>query len=381
GSGVPKPDFLMIPCAKFRGCLLAALAGDCLGAQFEFSPRRSSFRTVWLAFDANMRERRRWPLVYTDDTALTRAVCESLVDCRGRVEPASLARSLTDAYFKATDRGYGAAAGGVFEDLRDANFADPFGPAAALFEGRGSYGNGGAMRAAPLGLIGAAAAAAPNAEEVHLATRVTHSNALALAGARLMAAAVRLALRFDGVDVDRLYDSLAAEAAAADTACGLHEGEASSYTSSMRQVKEFLGKHPASSAVDEEARAVAGALGTEVTALRSVPTAIYCALRTLRPSHRVHPLISEWQPPGNQNPSIDEALSIEQRQQQQRLLDCLTFAVSLGGDTDTIASMAGAIVGAALGADALPASLMLACEASDAVDSLATRLHRVAYSS
>uniref|UniRef100_A0A1I8IJ98 ADP-ribosylhydrolase ARH3 n=1 Tax=Macrostomum lignano TaxID=282301 RepID=A0A1I8IJ98_9PLAT len=367
----------MIPCAKFRGCLLAALAGDCLGAQFEFSPRRSSFRTVWLAFDANMRERRRcrrWPLVYTDDTALTRAVCESLVDCRGRVEPASLARSLTDAYFKATDRGYGAAAGGVFKDLRDANFADPFGPAAALFEGRGSYGNGGAMRAAPLGLIGAAAAAAPNAEEVHLATRVTHSNALALAGARLMAGPCDWRCASTA-------STWTAEAAAADTACGLHEGEASSYTSAMRQVKEFLGKHPASSAVDEEARAVAGALGTEVTALRSVPTAIYCALRTLRPSHRVHPLISEWQPPGNQNPSIDEALSIEQRQQQQRLLDCLTFAVSLGGDTDTIASMAGAIVGAALGADALPASLMLACEASDAVDSLATRLHRVAYSS
>uniref|UniRef100_A0A1I8FBP4 ADP-ribosylhydrolase ARH3 n=1 Tax=Macrostomum lignano TaxID=282301 RepID=A0A1I8FBP4_9PLAT len=315
----------------FRGCLLAALAGDCLGAQFEFlssavqlphclaGVRRQHARAAPLAAGVHRRHG-------ADKGRLRVARRLPAVALNRRRWPRSLTTPTLRPPTVATARPLAAS----LKTFENANFADPFGPAAALFEGR-AMATGGAMRAAPLGLIGAAAAAAPNAEEVHLATRVTHSNALALAGARLMAAAVRLALRFDGVDVDRLYDSLAAEAAAADTACGLHEGEASSYTSSMRQVKEFLGKHPASSAVDEEARA---------------------------------------------NPSIDEALSIEQRQQQQqRLLDCLTFAVSLGGDTDTIASMAGAIVGAALGADALPASLMLACEASDAVDSLATRLH------
>lgn len=41
----------------------------------------------------------------------------------------------------------------VFHALKKGNFEDPFGPAKSQFEGTGSYGNGGAMRVAPVALF------------------------------------------------------------------------------------------------------------------------------------------------------------------------------------------------------------------------------------
>jgi ADP-ribosylglycohydrolase len=45
--------------------------------------------------------------------------------------------------------------------------------------------------------------------------------------------------------------------------------------------------------------------------------------------------------------------------------DCLLYAIRAGGDTDTIASMAGALSGAYLGEDAIPSSWKLRMEAAD----------------
>jgi hypothetical protein len=49
--------------------------------------------------------------------------------------------------------GYGVHVVQVFRKLRAQNFEDPFGPAKQQFNGEGSYGNGGAMRVAPLALF------------------------------------------------------------------------------------------------------------------------------------------------------------------------------------------------------------------------------------
>ena len=55
-------------------------------------------------------------------------------------------------YFSDPRRGYGQVVN-VFHKLRAQNFGDPFGPAKEQFGGSGSYGNGGAMRVAPLALF------------------------------------------------------------------------------------------------------------------------------------------------------------------------------------------------------------------------------------
>jgi len=56
-------------------------------------------------------------------------------------------------YFSDPRRGYGQHVVQVFHKLRAQNFEDPFGPAKEQFDGLGSYGNGGAMRVAPLALF------------------------------------------------------------------------------------------------------------------------------------------------------------------------------------------------------------------------------------
>lgn len=52
----------------------------------------------------------------------------------------------------------------------------------------------------------------------------------------------------------------------------------------------------------------------------------------------------------------------------------IQYAVSLGGDTDTIASMAGAIAGAYYGIDVIHKNLQQLAEGSDMINELAIRL-------
>jgi poly(ADP-ribose) glycohydrolase ARH3 len=49
--------------------------------------------------------------------------------------------------------GYGGHIVNIFHKLREQKFKDPFGPAKEQFGGQGSYGNGGAMRVAPVALF------------------------------------------------------------------------------------------------------------------------------------------------------------------------------------------------------------------------------------
>lgn len=81
-----------------------------------------------------------------------------------------------------------------------------------------------------------------------------------------------------------------------------------------------------------------GRLGTGIEAHEAVPTAIYCFL--------CHP---------------------------DSFRDTIRLAISLGGDTDTIAAMAGAIAGACLGERAIPVPWVDRTEAGPTVRHLADR--------
>ena len=50
---------------------------------------------------------------------------------------------------KEPNRGYGGNVVTVFESLKQENCQNPYGPAERQFDGKGSYGNGGAMRISP----------------------------------------------------------------------------------------------------------------------------------------------------------------------------------------------------------------------------------------
>ena len=84
---------------------------------------------------------------WTDDTEMAMSVASVLMD-RGVVDQSVLASRFAE-YFDST-RGYGSAM--LFELLPKLQHGADWRQAApALFEGRGSYGNGAAMRVAPLG--------------------------------------------------------------------------------------------------------------------------------------------------------------------------------------------------------------------------------------
>ena len=129
-------------------------------------------------------------LKYTDDTAMARQVALSLIDKKG-LDITDMAKRFVDENTNEPWRGYGQSVGEVFRKLSKTNFASEetvFRPAAEQFDGSGSYGNGAAMRAHPVGLFG------KNQTEVEeIATkqaRLTHSNDEGVVGSILQATGI-----------------------------------------------------------------------------------------------------------------------------------------------------------------------------------------------
>lgn len=275
---------------RFRGALLGVALGDALGAGFE-----GSFSVPVDEFTRRASGR----LTYTDDTHMTIGVAESLVD-QGGFDGAAMASRFAADYTAESWRGYGPGPPQVFALLgRGVHWNEAAG---RLFGGSGSFGNGAAMRAAPAGLFGF-----PDPDRAGEIARaqaaITHAHPLGTEGAALQATAVCLVLgtpRGGPMDTGRLLDDLRNH---------LREPV---YLDKLDTIEALLGGQRGRQEVVEE-------LGNGIEAPRSVPTALYCFLR--------HP------------DSFEEAVR---------------FAVGLGGDTDTIASMAGALTGAWVGERGIP---------------------------
>lgn len=116
------------------------------------------------------------------------------------------------------------------------------------------------------------------------------------------------------------------------------------YTKQLDAMRKLLNKKFPPS--DDE---VVNVLGHSVNALYSVPTALYCFLRTSQSNH-------------------GDALFRE----------TLEYTISLGGDTDTIASMAAALAGAFYSDKIIPENLIKHCEDSESIVKLADQLFEVA---
>jgi ADP-ribosylglycohydrolase len=127
-----------------------------------------------------------WP--WTDDTHMALSVVEVLEDF-GHIEEDALARTFVARYRSDPYRGYGAGAVRLLHELADG--ADWRRAAPALFAG-GSYGNGAAMRAAPIGGFFAADPGHAAAEAQRSAV-LTHAHPEGQAGAMAVAAAAAIA--------------------------------------------------------------------------------------------------------------------------------------------------------------------------------------------
>jgi ADP-ribosylglycohydrolase len=165
---------------------LAGLSvGDALGECFFVHPNLVDAIIASRAIPAT-------PWRYTDDTLMALSIVLQLQK-EGTIDQDRLAESFAEHY--AYDRGYGPAMHGLLARIREGEHWREV--ATSLFDGQGSYGNGGAMRVAPLGAYFADDLDTA-IEQAVLSTEVTHSHEEAIAGSIAVAVAAALACQHRG---------------------------------------------------------------------------------------------------------------------------------------------------------------------------------------
>lgn len=300
--------------SKFLGCLIGTAIGDALGARREGRGMSRSEDIVSLAEKLEQ-------LIYTDDTHMTIGIAESLIERKG-FDGEHMAQTFTKNYEAEPWRGYGPGPPRIFGMIKSGEAW--YSAANRLYRG-GSFGNGSAMRVAPVGLL-----YSRDLEKLReiacQSSYITHSHELGKEGAALQACAVALALNTPSdEDIDRETFLSRLQNSVQDQL----------YKEKIAQIRELIGEQ-------DKARVVA-VLGNGIEAPRSVPTTIYCFLR-----------------------------------QPQSYKDTVIYAISLGGDTDTIAAMAGAISGAYLGIEAIPSEWRAKLENREYIETLAEKLWHIA---
>lgn len=129
---------------------------------------------------------------WTDDTNMALSIYAELRE-HGEIDQDRLARSFAEHFDPS--RGYGAGAMRLMTSIR---LRKPWREAArTMFGGQGSYGNGGAMRAAPLGAY-FADDLERCVEQARLASEITHAHPEGIAGGIAVAVAAAIASRLRG---------------------------------------------------------------------------------------------------------------------------------------------------------------------------------------
>jgi poly(ADP-ribose) glycohydrolase ARH3 len=298
---------------KFIGALVGTAVGDAVGAGFEGRRAAEAEAIEWAAD-------RRELLAYTDDTHMMIGMAESLVQKEG-FDGEHMAYVFIRNFELEPWRGYGPGPPSIFRMIRAGEAWDK--AAEKLYHG-GSYGNGSAMRIAPIAVFYHDDLVMLR-EVAYRSSRITHSHELGKEGAALQAYAVALAVELEPGKAFSSQEFLSRLGELVQ-----HEA----YKQKLVSIGMLL------SGADE-AKVVAD-LGNGVEAFNSVPTALYSFLS--------HP---------------------------DSLKEAIVFAVSLGGDTDTIAAMTGAIAGAYLGVDAVPSKWRLKLENREYIEELAAVLYDV----
>jgi ADP-ribosylglycohydrolase len=304
--------------SRAAGALYGLAVGDALGMPTQSLPRATivaRYGAVVAGFEAGPPDQPLAPGLpagtVTDDTEQAVVLAQLLIDGAGRVDERELARRLLQWE----------------QDVRRRGSLDLLGPSTRRGldrllagedpseTGRDGTTNGAAMRVAPVGVATPPEPLVALVDAVEAASRVTHNTGTALAGAAAVAAAVSAGI--EGATVAEAT-SLAGAAATLGVTRG-HWVAGADVGARLRWACGVARATPA----EELAHVLATLVGTSLAVQESVPAAF--AVLAAIPD-------DPW-------------------------LAC-RLAASLGGDTDTIAAMAGAVAGACHGADAFPAEAL-----------------------
>lgn len=173
----------LTPLERMRISLSGLSTGDAFGETFLRAPTLLDHRVL-------ARELPPSPWPYTDDSQMAFSIVE-LIARDGAIDQDRLARAFADRFDRA--RGYGSGASRLLLAVR--NGADWKLEAPRLFPSGGSYGNGAAMRVAPLGAF-FAEDEAELWKQAAASAQVTHAHTEAVAGAVAIALAAAWASRF-----------------------------------------------------------------------------------------------------------------------------------------------------------------------------------------
>lgn len=260
------------------------------------------------------------------------------------IDVTRLAKVLAKEFFKDPQRGYSENIVVVLNKLRANKFEDPLKPAQESFNLTASSDNGAVARVTPLAL-----AYYHSPERMipiaHTVTQITHTHGEGVFGALLHCSILRLCLLQMPKDlkINTFLTALEQELALAEREATLDDdglglkSETDLFRRQLEAARVLCKKHDPT---DEE---VLDRLGHSNRALYSVPTALYCFLRA----------------------------SQEGKDPVRRALQ---LAISLGGDTDTIAAMTGAMVGACYGRESINDSLLRHCEEAHEFEQLADNI-------
>lgn len=296
---------------RFRGCLLGLAVGDAVGLPFEGIDGYGIFQSFGRAIDI-VRSPPVENLSYSDDTQMMIGVAETLIEF-GDADPANLATAFGRNYDPG--RGYGGGAKKILQAIKDGKDASSMPD--TVFPG-GSFGNGAAMRVAPIGICFHRDLDRV-AYEAARSAQVTHRHPVGVEGAVVLATAVAMAIQPHVYDRATFYAELYGRVA----------------------TDEFRERIETASTSGNDISP--SSLGHGVEAHTSVVTAVLC-YDQFRDSYE----------------------------------QTLASAIRAGGDVDTIAAMACAISGASLGITAIPQHLLDRLEndeqGRDYIDLLAVKL-------
>lgn len=278
---------------KFRGAILGCFLGDAFGSGFEgMNPEKARFHMEDLS--------KKFLRSYTDDTDMTLAVAESIIQS-GEVSPEDIARQFSLSCD--LTRGYAIGTIKAVLALRAGLKWDEVGR--IVFE-NGSFGNGAAMRVSPVGLFYHHDLESLRSAAMEQAS-ITHVHPLGQWGAVMQACSIGLAVSQNPNGVFKKGQMIT----------DLKEilwGGPIEYMKALNKIEEMVAQSK-----KFQPREIIQFLGNGVEAHFSVPSACYIAI--------------------SYSPNF---------------CDAIRTAISLGGDTDTIAGMVGAIVGAQVGEKGLP---------------------------
>ena len=308
-----KIQILTLKPNKFVGCLLGAAIGDALGMPVEFMTRDQIKNEYGSVIDFYEKPNRRLKAgMWTDDTALTLATLESVLENKG-INPKDLASKLGRIFQIERYRGYGRATKTALKRISKGYSWKESGT-----EGMEALGSGATMRISPVALFSAL-----NLEELKrncvMASQITHKHPEAISGSLAVGFIISRAIT-----------------------------ESLNLKTILNEVREFIGPSQLAGRLVKVQRLLEGKveisealkkLGLSGSTLETVPSALYIFLRMPK--------------------DFEQAL---------------IAAVSAGGDADTRATILGAISGAYNGIESIPVRWRDKVEKSLEITELALKL-------